>query len=630
MNKDFEFRKCFVLNFRLLPLFFILLGINSAAQSWKNYPYQEQGSKIEFPYDEGFHPDESLEWWYANGHLTGQLTGHRYSYILSYFHRPVSVYDGFRILKITNETTHESFSQILPCIYPVLSTDSLHIVASFLTGEPEEEWVNRSDIYGSVMPFQYLINAYADSASIHLNLDAQRCPMLIDGDGFLYQGSGNYTYYYSLTNLATQGSIIFGEVEETVTGISWFDRQYGNFNPYEDESYEWFCIQLEGNADLNIWNIFTQENSIPDTREYRICSVIINDTVSFTTSDFIIERLSYAFTPDSQRCYATSWKVFSDTMGLDILIKVNNENDEIILSKDALRFYEGSININGNLNNETVKGSGFAELLHSYENPVLEIKQPDTVELWDHHNPLIWEISNHDDGNPMKFDIEIEYQSGLSKKVACGLNNNMFYWNPSVFSDDSVFNITVTAYSKDTTLSGTVRGTFFFGPENTDIFVCEGENFSTDLNLDNEYLFYKWLYNGQTSTFPETSALAINPVTIESAGVYECVVYNDSFRDTTMEFHLNVGFCDQISENQQEKIILFPNPLENHIIIRLPLKTDIYLIRITDTQGSLIEEFLTDGGFESTIYPDLAPGNYFLTVVSASRDTIWSFVISKM
>ncbi|MBS0011784.1 MAG: hypothetical protein KFF49_10270, partial [Bacteroidales bacterium] len=70
------------------------------AQSWKVYPYNPEGSLISFPDDEGRHPDEPVEWWYTTGHLTGGSTGKRYSYMLSYFYRPVSVFDGFRIFNI--------------------------------------------------------------------------------------------------------------------------------------------------------------------------------------------------------------------------------------------------------------------------------------------------------------------------------------------------------------------------------------------------------------------------------------------------------------------------------------------------------------------------------------------------
>ena len=629
MNNNLQSIKCHVFILCLAAGFFILPENESYSQSWKKYPCIKPGSKIEFPRDEGFHPVESLEWWYASGHFTGQKTGDQYSFMLTYFHKPVSVFGGFRILKITNETTHKSFSQVLPCIYQILSTDSLHILATFITGDPSEEWVNQVDSNGTMLPFQYLIHASTGNASVSLNLDAKRSPLIVDEDGLLCQGSGSYTYYYSLTNLATNGSIVFNGMEETVTGICWFDRQYGNFDPYEDESYEWFSIQLDGNMDLNIWNIFTPDNSIPQSKEYRICSVIINDTVSFTTRNFQIERLSYAFTPDSQKCYATSWRIISDTLGMDLLVKVNDENSEINISEIALRFYEGSTKIKGKINDEIVTGVGFAELLHSYEIPILQFRQPAAMDQWSYQIPLIWYVSNQDDGNPLKFDIEIESQSMIFAKAEGGMNDTLFYWNPSVFRHDSTVNVRITGYSTDTTLSDIVIRTFLLEPENTDLLACTGENISIDLNLDNENLFFKWFYNGQLSGFPETSTLEINPVTFESEGVYKCLIYNEFFEDTTLEYHLRVELCDQIEQNQTGNLIIFPNPFDDYLAVHVPLKSEKYVLRMINLQGSLIYESVLTGMFEEIILPCATPGIYIIEIVNGKQNLLWSSVLIK-
>jgi hypothetical protein len=71
MSKILHFLiSCFV----ILSFLFLLINLSetkSFAQSWKKYPNLKTGSKIEFPRDEGFHPEEAMEWWYANGHFTG-------------------------------------------------------------------------------------------------------------------------------------------------------------------------------------------------------------------------------------------------------------------------------------------------------------------------------------------------------------------------------------------------------------------------------------------------------------------------------------------------------------------------------------------------------------------------------
>jgi predicted secreted hydrolase len=629
MSKILHFLiSCFV----ILSFLFLLINLSetkSFAQSWKKYPNLKTGSKIEFPRDEGFHPEEAMEWWYANGHFTGHTTGNQYSFMLAYFHKPVSIFDGFRILTITNETKQEISSQVLPCAYSILSMDSLHILATFVTGDPSEEWVNQVDGSGTMLPFQYLIKASAGEDSIKLNLDATKPPLLIDEDGFLYQGSGNYSYYYSLTNLIANGSVTFKGVEEDISGIAWFDRQYGSFDPYEDESYEWLSVQLEENMDLNIWNIFTPENSIPMTKEYRICSILKNDTISFTTQNFQIERLAFAFTPDSQKCYATSWRIISDTLNMDLQVEVNNERSEINISEIALRFFEGSTKINGKLNNAIVSGVGFAELLHTYEKPILQFIQPGVNNQWHYENPLIWKVKNPDDGNPLKFNVEIEYQSPFQMKIAGGIEDTVFYWNPSVFSTESDFEMIVTTYSIDTTLKDFAKRKFLLEPENTDLNACTGENFYIDLNLNNENLFFNWLYNNQAAGFPEISLLEISPVTMEYTGVYSCQVYNEFFQDTTLEFHLNVDACNNTVFYKPGDIIVYPIPFTEFLDVHLNLNTDRYLLRIKSLWGIVVYETTVTGMTDNFIFPCISPGMYILEMISPGKERIWTSKIVR-
>lgn len=621
--------KYYVLVLCCSAMFIIVPENNGLGQSWKSYPYLKQDSKIEFPGDEGLHSEEPLEWWYANGHFTGKLTGHQYSFMLAYFYKPVYIFDGFRIFAITNETTHEYSSQVLPCVYPILSADSLHIVASFLTGNPLEEWVNQVDSNGTMLPFQYMIEASTGKDSVCLYLDATRPPLILDGDGFLYQGSDNYTYYYSLTNLDVSGSVSFLGVEEDITGMAWFDRQYGSFDPYGDESYEWFSIQLANDLDLNIWNIFTRENTIPFSKEFRICGVVKNDTGSLTTQDFQIERLSFEWTPDSQKCYATSWRIISDTLDMDLLVEVNNKNSEIDISEIALRFFEGSTRVSGKVNERMVSGVGFAELLHSYEKPVLKIRQPDENDHWDDKNPLIWYIENPDDGNQLKFDIGIEYISAMPLNIMQGTDDTIFYWNPAVFSRDSSFNISIMAYSPDTTLRDLVSGEFLLMPENTELDACIGARFQIDLGLDSSNFLFKWFYNDQISAFPETSVLEIDPLTNESGGTYKCLVYNEIFQDTTLEYHLNIGLCNAAGNPSLETAIIYPNPFKDLLNVRLPVKSDMYILRIKNLLGLIVYESILDGITAEVCFPGIQPGVYIVELISRKNQNVWSSKIIR-
>jgi len=91
----------------------LILSITILAQSWNIYPYNPVGSKISFPADEGRHSSEPSEWWYTSGHLTGSSSGKHYSYMLSYFYNPISIFDGFRIFTLSDDENDVNLIKVI-------------------------------------------------------------------------------------------------------------------------------------------------------------------------------------------------------------------------------------------------------------------------------------------------------------------------------------------------------------------------------------------------------------------------------------------------------------------------------------------------------------------------------------
>ena len=434
----------------LLLTLIVVIGAHSlSAQDWKIYPYHQEGSVIYFPEDEGWHPSELAEWWYTCAHLTGESTGTEYSVMLTYFYNPDFGFDGFRIFNISDETNGQFYAQTLPCNYISLAQEHLNIQA-YPLGSVAEEWVTLEDTLGNLIPFEYHLSATSENGAIDLLYNTIKRPLMVGGTGFLYQGASSYTYYYSQTMLDVSGTLTLNDITEPVTGTAWLDRQYGEFDPSEDEDYEWFCIQLSNGMDLNICNIFDAQNQIPDTLTYKLCSIYINDSTYTATSDFEITRVQYSFMPDSVMCYSQQWCITLNN--IDLTITTQNQNNEVLL---PFRFYEGSTTVQGMVDSIMVTGVGFAELLHSYENPDIQLIAPNGNEIWDGSEPVIWQLLNPDDGRPVLFDLELSTDNCITyNPIAQGLIDTLYYWDISGIEEGTVCWLKVTGYSLDSTLVG--------------------------------------------------------------------------------------------------------------------------------------------------------------------------------
>jgi len=484
---------------KITPLFLLIfLAFNAFSQDWKTYPYTPSGSLISFPQDEGRHANEETEWWYTTGHLTGVKTGNKYSYMLTYFYHPRSGFDGFRIFNITKDETGQKFFETKAVKYDILSTDHLDIKVSGLTSGKIEFWKNRTDSQNEIIPFEYKLSASSDKADINLEYTSVKEPLILGDDGKFDQGSSSYTYYYSQTKLNTTGTINFDGIIEEVNGTAWIDRQYGTFNGYDNEKYEWFSIQLSNGMDLNIWNLFTSNFTIPDNSRYRILSAYVDKDTQYTIKDFKIERLEYKFMEDQKRCYSQKWRLTSDKNNLDLIITALHHDSEVLL---PFRFYEGTTTITGTVNGKSVTGVGFSELLHSYEKPEISISHPDDGSPFFSSEKITWTVNNPDDGNPLLFDVaySIDHKQSF-KTIAEGLTETHFLWeNPDIVTGNEIW-FKITTYSIDKTLTSNAissSSSYFtlpvelFGKKNIVLYPNPGSKEIT-VNLNQNIIKYSY------------------------------------------------------------------------------------------------------------------------------------------
>jgi predicted secreted hydrolase len=425
------------------------------SQEWKKYPYSPQGSVISFPADEGRHSEELIEWWYTAGHLIGRSSGTRYSFMLTYFYYPAFGYDGFRILNLGNDDTGQFYQETTAVNYNIMAEDSLNINATTFGGILEY-WTNKTDMDDNKIPFEYILSAESAKGTIVLDYVSEKPPLIVGDDGYFNQGSQSYTYYFSLTKNNVTGTLTIDGVTENVTGTAWIDRQYGSFNPLTEENYEWFYIQLSNDMDLNIYNLFTRDRQLPDTATYKHMSVYVDTITQYTTHNFEIERLSFYCMPDSVMCYSQKWRLTSSQNNIDLIIETLHNNSEVQL---PFRFFEGPTRVSGTVNGFPVSGVGFAELLHSYEKPILAITYP-SKESWTSARALSWDIENPDDGRPLLYDLEYSINEKETFNIITrGLQETFFYWtDPSILPGSGCW-FRVTAYSKDSTLNNTVIST---------------------------------------------------------------------------------------------------------------------------------------------------------------------------
>jgi hypothetical protein len=125
------------------------------------------------------------------------------------------------------------------------------------------------------------------------------------------------------------------------------------------------------------------------------------------------------------------------------------------------RFYEGATTITGTVNGVPVTGMGYAELLHSYTNPIIAIQNPVLPITVSDTLTLSWKIVNQDDGRDLVYDIAISTDTNLVfNTIATAVPNTYYLWNTTGISNGKKCWFRVTGHSLDSTLFGSIVTTF--------------------------------------------------------------------------------------------------------------------------------------------------------------------------
>ncbi|MFN7085292.1 MAG: lipocalin-like domain-containing protein [Burkholderiales bacterium] len=211
------------------------------------------GYPLRFPHDEGSHPDFRTEWWYVTGWLD----------------TPAGKPLGFQItfFRTRPETAGDNPSSFAPrqlvIAHAALSDPALGRLehdqrvarAGFTLAGAERErlkvWID--DWRLEREPTAYRARIAARTFLAELAFEATQPPLLQGKNGFSRKGPApeSASYYYSIPQLKTSGTLVRGGTRQQVTGTAWMDHEWSSH--YLEESaagWDWTGINLEDGGAL--------------------------------------------------------------------------------------------------------------------------------------------------------------------------------------------------------------------------------------------------------------------------------------------------------------------------------------------------------------------------------------------
>ena len=302
---------------------------------------------LTLPADESPHT-YLVEWWYFNAHLTSEQQ-ERYA-----LHDVV-----FRIREPSSGVAaHVRHIGLGGGAGGYAHNELFQLAAPVETAPGDFELAVLGTLMAGVAGESYTLRAEAGGYAYDLALRATTGPLLHQG-GLVDFDYAGVTYYYTRPRLALSGTLTLPDGSTTsVTGLAWFDKQWGDFQPVAVE-WDWASIQLNDGADLMISSLYEREGPLIERyatlrRAGESPRTLTADEVSFTPGEPTWRS------PVTDTAYRTHWNVHVPAEGLSLQLRPLEEESEYRSETIGVTYWEAGVDVLDP--SGEVVGQGFVEL----------------------------------------------------------------------------------------------------------------------------------------------------------------------------------------------------------------------------------------------------------------------------
>jgi predicted secreted hydrolase len=348
-----------------------LLGSDAA----EGYSMATGARAFDFPEDHGPHPDFRNEWWYLTGNLEDQR-GRRFGFELTFFRFALSPGPPAATTESSNSNWRTRQVYIAHFAISDKKGEQFFVEQRASRGalglagaqtSPFRVWLEywsirarQKDVKSARVGELWELNAAGEQISLHLDLSAQKPPVLNGIDGLSQKSAerGNASYYYSITRLHSEGRLQIDDETFEVTGLSWLDREWSSSALSADQQgWDWFALQLSDGSDLMFYNI----RSINGNQDEHSAGTWLsaNGEVRHLGRKDVAIVVTAEWTSPQGGTYPAAWDIDIPQLDLELSVEPVIDNQELFTT---VRYWEGAVDVLGRRNGSPVEGRGYVEL----------------------------------------------------------------------------------------------------------------------------------------------------------------------------------------------------------------------------------------------------------------------------
>jgi predicted secreted hydrolase len=324
-------------------------GAPGVPASWgdQGFLHADRAREFSFPEDHGPHDGYRSEWWYLTGNLQDPA-GRRFGYQFTLF----------RIALLPHPTPRNESAWSTSHIWMAhlaltdakggkhhhderFAREALGLAGA--QAEPLRVWVEDWQLVQPHAQAPWELRAATQAFTLRLQLAPKHPPRLQGDAGLSRKGRerGNASYYYSITRMATSGTLTIGDSEYRVNGDSWLDREWSTSALDEDQAgWDWFSLQLDDGSDLMFYQLRERQGGASP----QSAGSLFAPDGSLTR----LRREDVELTPrrwwrsDDGRSYPVAWTLALKRSGRRFEIEALIDDQLMALS---VRYWEGAIEV---------------------------------------------------------------------------------------------------------------------------------------------------------------------------------------------------------------------------------------------------------------------------------------------
>ncbi len=320
----------------------------------------------QFPQDFGAHEAYQTEWWYYTGNLE-TAEGRDFGFQLTFFRQAlaaptVEVATGSDWRSNQIYSAHFTLSDVeQQQFYPYERFSRGRVGLAGAQATPYRVWLEDWSAT-ELEPGKVRLQAKTDQVSLNLVVE-QTLPPILQGDrGLSIKGlePGNASYYYSLVQQPTSGTITVQGKPFQVTGLTWKDHEYSTsaLTP-GTVGWDWFSMQFDNGSALMLYLLRHEDGTLESTsaRTYIAPS---GETTPLSWRDWQVEVLDTWKSAKSGATYPAKWIIEIPKLNLNLQAQPLMPNQELNVA--TATYWEGAVQFKGSQAEQPLNGAGYVEL----------------------------------------------------------------------------------------------------------------------------------------------------------------------------------------------------------------------------------------------------------------------------